>query len=103
VSREQNLNLPLQKLSGRRVARTDSLCIHSFAPAVQTGRNNTAVIEYKQISRAQKFGEIPKVAIRPFARGALYAQHSGSVAGGKGLLSDEFRRQIEVEVRNQHV
>ena len=36
------------------------------------------------------------------AAGSLQVQHTGSIAGGEGILSDEFVGKMEVEVGNQH-
>ena len=38
-----------------------------------------------------------------FSGGALQVQHAGVVAGGQGLLGDEFFGKMEVEVGDEHM
>jgi len=76
--------------------------VRRFTTAVNAGGKNAGVVEDYKVTGLQQIGELAELAIRPVAAGALQMQHAGGVAGSKGLLGDEFFREVKVEVGDQH-
>ena len=68
------------------------------AAAVKSGGKDAGVVENHDIAGVKEIGEIAEVAILIIAALALQVQHAGTVAGGERLLSNEFGRQVEIEI-----
>jgi hypothetical protein len=76
--------------------------VGAFAAAVKPGRKDAGVVEDDEIAGLQKVGEFAEQAIGIAAAGTLQMQHTRSVAGGEGLLGDEFVGKVKVEIGNPH-
>ena len=74
----------------------------AFAAAIKPGRKDAGVVEDDEIAGLQKVREFAEQRVRIAAAGALQVQHAGAVAGGEGLLGDEFAGKVEMEIGNPH-
>ena len=92
----------MEEIARGRIVRADRLGAHALAAAVETRGKDASVVEDHEIAGTQEAGEIVEQKVGIVAAGSLQVQHTGSIAGGEGILSDEFVGKMEVEVGNQH-
>ena len=66
------------------------------------GREDAGVIEHQAISGTKMVGKAAKNAMVDGPAGAVEDQQAGLVALRQGLLGDEPRRQVVIEIRGLH-
>jgi hypothetical protein len=99
---QKNFDAAAKEIAGGRIAFANRLGMSAFAPAIQPGWKHAGIVEDDEIAGLQKVGEFTKQGVRIAAAGSLQAQHAGAVAGGEGLLGDEFDGKVEVEIGDLH-
>jgi len=92
----------MEEVAGCGIVRANGLGARASAAAIKPCREDAGVVEYQHIAGPQQGRKVAEQAVGVLAAGPLQLQHAGLVARGKRLLSDEFVRKVEVEVRNQH-
>lgn len=92
----------MEEIARGRIVRADRLGARTLAAAVETRREDASVVEDYEIAGMQEVWEVAEQKVGIVAAGSLQVQHAGGIAGGEGILGDEFVGKMEVEVRNQH-
>ena len=92
---EQDLDQPADLLSGG--GRVDS-----GASPEQARRQHARVVEHEPVACPEKARQVAKAAILPTAWDAVDDQHAAVIALLQGLLRNQIRRQVKVEIGNPH-
>jgi hypothetical protein len=66
--------------------------------AVQAGRDHPGVVEHQQVAGAQQFRQVIEPAVAERAGCAVQGQQPAVAAPGRGVLGDQFRRQVEAKI-----
>jgi hypothetical protein len=71
--------------------------------AIKPRREDTGVIQHQQVVRAEQVGKVAEGAILPFAFCWRQVHQAGGSPVRQGLLCDQFRWKMVIEVRNKHI
>ncbi len=99
---QQHLDIPLQMLLRCRIASTDRLRMNSSTTREQSRRQHPRVIQHQQVARKQYIRKPAKPTVLHASTGAVNNKHARGGAILQRLLRDLLRRQLIVEIANQH-
>jgi hypothetical protein len=104
---QQNFYSPAEKISGCWILRAWGLGLFSASVAVEPGREHARIVQDQQVAGLQQVGEFAKRPILPAltlptARMPSQMQQARTGAVRQRLLRNAFRRQIIMEVRDEH-
>ena len=72
------------------------------AAADEPRREDARVVHHQEVTRDQQRRKLAERMVRHRTIHQVQPQESRCTALGRGLLGDEFRRQVEVEIRDAH-
>ena len=78
-----------------------------FAPgigvdAAQSRRNDARIVQHQHVAFAQKFQQIRESPVFDAIFIAMQDQETGFIPFGRGMLRDQFRREIKIKIGGSH-
>ena len=102
LTREKNLDAPLQEITSGRILPADGLSACTFAAAIKPGGKHAGVVKYDKVARLKQVGQVAELAVGVAAVGPTQVKHSRAIASRERLLSNKFVGKKEMKVGNQH-
>ena len=103
LSGEHDLHAAMKKIARSWISPADRLGVKAATVSVKARGKNAAAVEDQQVAGAEKSRKVSEFSVLEPAGKARDMQHTRTAAHGKGLLRDQFFRQVEIEVGNQHL
>lgn len=102
LASKEDLGPSVEKIPCGGIPRANGLRVESGATRIETRRKDARVVEDNEIVGTEKMGEIAELAVGKCFVSCAYVEQARGGTVGEGLLGNEFRGKIEVEIGDQH-
>jgi hypothetical protein len=69
---------------------------------VEAGGDDAGIVEDEDVASLEKIGEVLELTVFDLAGVAMEDEEAGLIAAGGGLLGDQFRGQVVMEIGGSH-
>ena len=70
--------------------------------AAQTGGNHARIVQHQHVAGAEKSRQIPELPVFDAPVRAMQNQQARFIAARRGMLRDQLRRQVKIEISGSH-